>query len=183
MLKLLGSIRNFLGRRRSVESFLLFSVWSFLLKTTKRRVYTSAGDVFCSLLVVVCLFLALNNHQSICCSCRDSCYGVGNWRWIIIVLYQLLVADEEEEEEEEELILCLLVRFFLSSLPRSSSVTFGFRHCHCGCWSFLHRPPQFCQLRLSSSSLRMLKLLGSSSSVLDRLQSKHWILLLLCLTT
>jgi hypothetical protein len=27
------------------------------------------------------------------------------------------------------------------------------------------RPPQFCQLRLSSSSLRMLKLLGSSSSV------------------
>lgn len=143
MLKLLGSIRNFLGRRRrSVESLLLFSVRSFLLKTTKRRVFTSAGDVFCSLLLVVCLFLALNSHQSICCSCRDSCCGVGNWRWIIIVLYQLLVADDEEEE----LILCLLVRFFLS---------------------FFLAAKFFCHLRLSSLSLRMLKLLGSSSSVLS----------------
>lgn len=92
-----------------------------------------------------CLFLALNNHQSICCSFRDSCYGVGNWRWIIIVLYQLLVADDDEEEEEE-LILCLLVRFFLS---------------------FFLAAKFFCHLRLSSLSLRMLKLLGSSSSVLS----------------
>lgn len=129
-----------------------------------------------------CFFLALNNHQSICCSFRDSCYGIGNWRWIIIVLYQLLVADDEEEEELNSLFACSFLSFFLpcrevlltpsafviviadaeaSWIVLLSFVNCGFRHRHCGCLSFLDHRPQ----------------------VLDRLRSKHWILLLLCLTT